>query len=117
MSVNSMKTSHKNTLKKIEKAGGKVDSDGNGSVATTPKKTAGKKRAGSPGGDDEETPPAPKKGRKKKAAKEAAVDCTYCHDAPYQTHFTNLCIAAEEDATKEEATKDLVTPVKTKVED
>lgn len=74
-----MRVSHGNSLKKIEKAGGKLEGDGNGSVAVTPK--SGKKRVASPGEDDEETPPAPKKsGRKKKAAKEAAVDCTHYHD-------------------------------------
>jgi len=75
-----MKTSHGNTLRKIEKAGGKVEGDGSGSVVATPKKASSKKRAASPGGDDEDTPPAPKKGRKKKAVKEAAVDCAYYHD-------------------------------------
>jgi hypothetical protein len=78
-----MKVSLTNGFKKVEKHGGKVDGDGNATVAATPatpKKGSGKKRAASPGGDDdEETPPAPKKGRKKKAAKEAPVDCTYHH--------------------------------------
>jgi len=75
-----MKTSHGNTLRKIEKAGGKVEGDGNSSVVATPKKASGKKRVASPGGDEEETPPAPKKGRKKKATYQATVDCMYHHD-------------------------------------
>jgi hypothetical protein len=37
-----MKTSHGNTLRKIEKAGGKVEGDGNSSVVATPKKGSGK---------------------------------------------------------------------------
>jgi hypothetical protein len=80
-----MKVSLTNGFKKVEKHGGKVDGDGNATVAATPatpatpKKGSGKKRAASPGGDDEETPPAPKKGRKKKTVKEAPVDCTYHH--------------------------------------
>jgi hypothetical protein len=79
-----MKVSLGNTLRKIEKAGGKVDGDGNSSVAATPKKAAGKKRVASPSEDGEEPTPAPKKGRKKKAVKEAVkeavVDCMYHHD-------------------------------------
>jgi hypothetical protein len=80
-----MKVSLTNGFKKVEKHGGKVDGDGNATVAATPatpatpNKGSGKKRVASPGGDDEETPPAPKKGRKKKTVKEAPVDCTYRH--------------------------------------
>jgi hypothetical protein len=71
-----MKVSLGNSLKKVEKAGGKVDGDGNSSVIVTPtpKKTGGKKRAVTPGEGDQETP-APKRGRQKKQVKEAAVDC------------------------------------------
>lgn len=88
-----MRVSHGNTLRKIEKAGGKVDGDGNGSVAAaTPKKASGRKRVASPGEDGEDQPtPAPKKGRKKKQVKEAAVDCMYHLDT--HTRCTSLTSA------------------------
>lgn len=73
-----MRVSHGNSLKKIEKAGGKVDSDASGSVAATPKKSGDKKRVARSGEDGEVTP-APKRGRKKKQVKGAPVDCEYHH--------------------------------------
>lgn len=59
-----------NSLKKIENAGGKDDSEATRTKAT-PTKSGGKKRKATDDGDDVEDTPTKKKGRKPKAAASA----------------------------------------------
>ncbi|EGP84840.1 unnamed protein product [Zymoseptoria tritici ST99CH_1E4] len=73
-SVDSMKVSWRNTLKKIEKAGGKLDGGDTSTTPATPKSSAKKRKvkeedSANDGEDVAPTTPAPKKqGRGKKAA-------------------------------------------------